>query len=139
MSHPLRFSVALGVALVTVLSALSWFPSSTRAERLVGGRGELYGRDYPVASPDDCALTVASDNGITFLNTPLLSDRSDRTAARGEALTCEKWQWSEPVQALGLNSMDERWYYIRDRGWVPAAWVFGDAKNSAPRPSRPDD
>jgi hypothetical protein len=106
---------------------------------IVGG-GNVPNEDKPIEG--NFRVQVASDNGIALRNRTRLEDRSNILVAKGQWLDCNAWAFrSPPVQALGLNRPDYRWYRVSVNGrnyLVPAGWVFGDAPGSVANPFSPD-
>jgi hypothetical protein len=83
---------------------------------------------YPVF-PLEFTVVVASDNGVTLRNSAqaLKDNRTNVVVARGEEVPCDAWTRSDPVQALGSDVMDSRWYRVKaNHYWIPSAWVYND-------------
>lgn len=141
-----KFKTFIVSAGLMSLGSLSFYTTSLRAQpqpypyNVPLVRDNIPSENNPVQG--GFRVQVASDNGIVLRNsTTQLGDRSNISVAKGQSLDCNAWAFGIPVQALGLNRPDYRWYRVSVNGrnyWVPAAWVFGDAPGSVANPLNPD-
>jgi hypothetical protein len=82
-------------------------------------------------------VVVASTNGANLYKTGYLNDPAGVVVSHKQSLHATAFGYGDAVQALGLDSYDQRWYKVQAQGgeyWIPAAWVYGDAPNTFPSP-----
>ncbi|MBW4511748.1 MAG: hypothetical protein KME64_35385 [Scytonematopsis contorta HA4267-MV1] len=127
-------AIAVLMALIPISSFSLFAESPAIAQSLVGQDMSWYNTIHEI---EPFKISVASDTGIDLRTDRLLSAKSGVFVGKGTVFMANAFIYGEPHEALGLSTIDTRWYRITHNGqkyWVPAGWVFGDAPDTQPNP-----